>query len=128
MQFEIYIVDLYREQILDHYRNPHNFGKLKNATHAYTGKHVLCGDVIEMEAVVNDGKISKIAFSGQACAISTASASLLTEFVKGKSIDEIMKLKKSDVLKLIGIDPTPTRLKCALLPLEVLQKMVQKVQ
>ncbi len=120
--------DLYREEILDHYRAPHNFGSLSNPTVSWNGENVSCGDKINMEAIVKDDVIRDIVFSGESCAISTASASLLTDFVKGKKVRDVMKLETQHVLDLLRITLTPTRLKCALLPLEVLQKMIRKVQ
>ena len=123
--------DFYRENVLDHYKNPRNFGKLSDSDYSAEMDNPLCGDRIEMEIKlkVQSGRplgkfkvIKEIRFYGEGCAISTASASMLTERVKGMEIDEVQKLNKEDILKLLGIQLTPTRLKCALLPLEVLHK------
>ncbi len=121
------MTDFYRDQILSHYRNPQNYGTLAAPTVSLGDKNVSCGDTITMQAVIENGKVVDIAFGGESCAISTASASLLTEQVKGKTTEEIKKMKTDDVLNLLGITLTPTRLKCALLPLEVLQKMLSNV-
>ena len=117
--------DLYREIILDYYKSPRNFGKLDHPTHSCELNNPLCGDQIRMDVKINDGKISEVAFSGQGCAISMASASMLTEKVAGREIHYLHALKKDDIVKLLGIELTPTRLKCALLGLEVLQKAVR---
>ncbi len=122
------MTDFYREQILEHYRSPHHFGSIKNPTVQFDGENISCGDKIGMQAVVKDGTITDIAFDGNACAIATASASMLTDFVIGKSKNEVMKLQTGDITALIGVELTPTRLKCALLPLEVLQKLLSSVQ
>ena len=120
--------DLYREIILDHYKNPHNFGTLKNPTVFHEENNPFCGDRIRMEIKVQRLKDSKtqiiedIKFSGVGCAISIASASMLTEKAKGAKVEDLRALKKDAIVELVGTQLTPTRLKCALLPLEVLQK------
>lgn len=116
--------DLYREQILDHYRNPRNFGKLKNATSVASDNLISCGDQLSMELLIKNGEVEAIKFQGEGCAISMASASMLTEFVKGKKVTDLKALKKDAILEMLGIHPTPTRLKCALLSLEVLHKAI----
>mgnify|MGYP001072356046 CR=1 FL=1 len=113
--------DIYKEIILDYYRNPRNFGDLPDPDIRAKDTNPLCGDIIEMQLKVRDGKIEDIRFMGQGCAISQASASMLTETVKGKTLDDIKALAKADVLSLLGIDPGPTRIKCALLGLKVLK-------
>jgi nitrogen fixation protein NifU and related proteins len=113
--------DLYRDYILEHYRRPHNFGVLENATASHEGANPLCGDRLTLQVRVRDGRIDGIGFTGRGCAISQASASLLTDEVKGKSVDDAARLGSSDVLELLGIEISPARLKCALLSLETLQ-------
>lgn len=113
--------DIYKDIILDYYRNPKNFGDLQNPDVRAKDSNPLCGDIIEMQLKITDGKVEDVKFKGQGCAISQASASMLTEVVKGKSLDEVKALDKTDVLELIGIDPGPTRIKCALLGLKVLK-------
>jgi nitrogen fixation NifU-like protein len=118
--------DLYRDYILEHYRRPHNFGVLDRATASHEGANPLCGDRITVQVRVHDGKIDGIGFTGRGCAISQASASLLTDEVKGKSVDDATHLGSADVLDLLGIDISPARLKCALLSLETLQLALQE--
>lgn len=133
--------NFYRENILDHFRNPRNFGKLKNPDLTYEEENTLCGDRIGMGIKIKNqsvrqaqdknskGKnIEEIKFWGEGCAISMATASMLTEEAKGLSVEEIKNLKKEKILKLLGIELTPTRLKCALLPLEVLHKTLALVK
>lgn len=116
--------DIYKDIILDYYRHPRNFGDLLNADVRAKDSNPLCGDIIEMQLKIQDAKIDDIRFKGKGCAISQASASMLTEAVKGKSLDEVKAMSKSDVLDLLGIDPGPTRIKCALLGLKVMKLAV----
>jgi nitrogen fixation NifU-like protein len=112
--------DFYKEYILDHYRNPRNFGHLDNPTAKAEDLNPLCGDKIAMELLVgNDGKISDVRFSGKGCAISQASASMLTESIKGKTLEEVAQLSHDVVLENVGIGISPTRMKCAMLGLKV---------
>jgi nitrogen fixation NifU-like protein len=113
--------DLYRDYILEHYRRPHNFGVLEEPTGKYEGANPLCGDRITLMLGIADGKVAEVAFTGRGCAISQASASLLTDEIKGKSVDEVSKLTSQDLLDLIGIEISPARLKCALLSLDTLE-------
>ena len=113
--------DLYRDYILEHYRRPHNFGVLEEPTAKYEGANPLCGDRITMMLGIRDGVVADVAFTGRGCAISQASASLLTDEIKGKSVDEVARLTSADVLDLIGIEISPARLKCALLSLDTLE-------
>jgi nitrogen fixation protein NifU and related proteins len=113
--------DLYRDYILEHYRRPHNFGVLENATATQEGANPLCGDRITMQLRVADGQIAGVGFTGRGCAISQASASLLTDEIKGKAVSAAEGMSSSDVLDLLGIEISPARMKCALLSLETLQ-------
>jgi len=113
--------DIYKDIILDYYRNPRNFGDLPNPDVRVKDSNPLCGDVIEMQLKIRDGRVEDVRFKGRGCAISQASASMLTEAIKGKTLDEIKAFGKTDVLDLLGIDPGPTRIKCALLGLKVLK-------
>ncbi|MFM2105607.1 MAG: hypothetical protein RL338_639 [Chloroflexota bacterium] len=113
--------DLYRDYILEHYRHPHNFGVLEAPTASYEGANPLCGDRITMMLAVRDGVVADVAFTGRGCAISQASASLLTDEVKGKPVADVAKLTSDDVLDLLGIEISPARLKCALLSLDTLE-------
>ena len=116
--------EIYKDIILDYYRNPRNFGDLPEPDVRTKDSNPLCGDVIEMQLKIKDGKVEDIRFNGKGCAISQASASMLTEAVKGKTLDEIKAMGKPNVLELLGIDPGPTRIKCALLGLKVLKLSV----
>jgi nitrogen fixation NifU-like protein len=119
--------DIYREHILDHYKHPRNFGSLKNVTASASDEVISCGDSLSMELFVKNGTVSDITFQGTGCAISMASASLLTETAKGKRTIDLQRLDKDAILKLLGISLSATRLKCALLSLEVLHKAIGKL-
>jgi len=114
-------VEMYREHILEHYRSPRNFGTLDPADITHREDNPLCGDDIGIDVRLAGERIVEIRFHGQGCAISQASASLLTEDVKGKSLGEVRRLDKSRVLELLAIPISPVRTKCALLALDVLQ-------
>lgn len=118
-------MDLYREAILDHYKYPRNFGHLNHPSKVFELHNVSCGDKIQMEIIIKDNKVTDIRFSGEGCAISQASASMLTEKVKGLSVDNIMALHTKDILQMLNTILTPSRVKCATLPLEVLHKLVK---
>ena len=114
--------DLYRDEILEHYREPHNFGTLPAPDAVHEGHNPLCGDRITMMlAVDEDGTISDVAFNGRGCAISQASASMLTDEVRGRPLAEVEAMTNQDILDLLGIEISPARLKCALLSLETMQ-------
>jgi nitrogen fixation NifU-like protein len=113
---------LYREQILDHYKHPHNFGELEDPDLEFEDLNPLCGDELRVQLRTDDdGRIEEIRFSGHGCAISQAAASLVSDEVKGMSVDELVRLDKSFVIDLLGIDISATRMKCALLSLKVLK-------
>ena len=111
----------YREYILDHYKHPRNFGRIEGADITHEEYNPLCGDMVGMDFRVRDGVIEDVMFHGRGCAISQASASLLTERLKGMTLDEAQQVGKDDVLEELGIDISPARLKCALLSLKVLK-------
>jgi nitrogen fixation protein NifU and related proteins len=114
--------DLYREVIIEHYKNPQYRGELDPHDVTFEDENPLCGDHIRIDLRLDEGgKVKEAAFSGHGCAISQASADLLLESVIGKSLDEIKKLTKQDVLDNLGIELGPVRLKCALLSLKVLK-------
>lgn len=117
-------MDLYREHILDHYKHPRNFGHLDGANISSEEINMSCGDKIRMEIIVDGNLIKDIRFSGEGCAINQASASMLTEKVKGLRIDEVMTLNLQYVERLLGTTLTPSRVKCAMLPLEAIQKAI----
>lgn len=114
--------DLYREIIIEHYKNPSYRGHLDPSDIAFADNNPLCGDHIEVNLRVDDqGVVSDARFDGHGCAISQASADLLMEFIIGKPLESLKQLTKQDILDLLGIDLGPVRLKCALLSLKVLK-------
>ncbi len=114
--------DFYKEYILDHYRNPRNFGHLERVDATAEDLNPLCGDTIKMElALDGEGRVEDVKFSGRGCAISQASASMLTESIKGMKLDDVARLSQESVLENVGIGISPTRMKCALLGLKVLK-------
>lgn len=116
--------DLYRDYILEHYRRPHNFGVIDDADASYEGANPLCGDRITLMLGVKDGVVDRVAFTGRGCAISQASASLLTDEIKGKPLTEVAAIRADDMLDLLGIEISPARLKCAMLTHESLQHVL----
>jgi nitrogen fixation NifU-like protein len=114
--------DLYRDQILEHYKRPHNFGRLERPDLSFEDTNPFCGDEQHVTIRLDDeGKVTDIAFDGKGCAISTAATSLLTDEIGGMSREEILRLPKEFVLDLLGIEISATRMKCALLGLKVLK-------
>lgn len=114
--------DLYREVIIEHYKNPSYRGRLDPHDIQFADNNPLCGDHIEITLRVDDqGKVADARFNGHGCAISQASADLLMESIIGKSVEEVKQLNKQDILDMLGIDLGPVRLKCALLSLKVLK-------
>jgi nitrogen fixation NifU-like protein len=115
--------DMYREVILDHYKHPHNAGILEHPDVSHEDNNPLCGDRIRIDLQIADGIITDVRFLGRGCAISQASASLLTDEIIGKPVDEVAAFGKDDMLDLIGIplDKNPVRIKCALLALKTLK-------
>jgi len=114
--------DMYRENILDHYKNPRNHGTLEPADFTYEDDNPLCGDRIRIDIRIDENKrVKEVAFTGKGCAISQASASMLTEEILGKTLDEVKQINKEHLLEMLGISLGPTRVKCALLSLKVLK-------
>ncbi|MDR0360427.1 MAG: iron-sulfur cluster assembly scaffold protein [bacterium] len=111
----------YREFILDHFRNPRNFGRLEEADISHEEYNPLCGDLVGMDFRLRDGVIDEVKFHGRGCAISQASASLLTQRLHGMSLEQARSISRDDVLGELGIEISPARLKCALLPLKALK-------
>jgi nitrogen fixation NifU-like protein len=112
---------LYREVILDHYRNPRNRGTLEPADHSYQDVNPLCGDEIRIDLRTDGDRVTDIKFSGRGCAISQAAASILTEMVEGRPIDEVKTISRQDLLDELGVPISPARMKCAMLGLKVLK-------
>jgi nitrogen fixation NifU-like protein len=120
--------DLYRENILDHYKNPRNQGEIADADASAEGMNPLCGDEVSIfVAFGDDGEtIADISFAGRGCAISQASTSMLTELVKGRKAGEVLEFDREELLEEIGIPLTPIRLKCAILGLHTLKVALAK--
>jgi nitrogen fixation protein NifU and related proteins len=114
--------DLYRDEILEHYRRPHNFGTLPTPDAMHEGYNPLCGDRITLMLGLEGEEVKEVAFTGRGCAISQASASMLTDEIKGKPLSDVARLTNQDVLDELGIEISPARLKCALLSIETLRR------
>lgn len=119
-------MDIYSENIMDHYKDPRNFGSIKNANASFKDSNPFCGDNINVQLVIDDNKIIDLRYECEGCAISKASSSIISEKIKGMNINEVLKLNKDFVLKCLGIQLNPTRLKCALLSLRAIQKAIVK--
>lgn len=115
-------MDLYREYILDHYRNPRNYGTLEQPSAHAEDSNPLCGDQLGIDLLIEDDQVKEVRFHGRGCAISQASASMLSEMIEGKSVEEVVQLGKDDVLDSLGISISPARTKCAFLCLRVLHR------
>ena len=113
--------DLYREQILEHYKRPHHWGEMDSPDVEFEDFNPLCGDELKVQLRIADGKVADVAFSGHGCAISQAAASMTSDELIGMPVEELVRLDKSFVLDLLGIDISATRMKCALLSLKVLK-------
>ena len=114
--------DLYRENILQHYKNPSNWGELDAPDLEFFDSNPLCGDELRVQLHTDDeGTITEVRFSGHGCAISQAAASMASEEIVGMKVDDVLRLDRTFVLDLLGIDISATRIKCALLSLKVLK-------
>ena len=113
--------DLYRENILEHYKQPRNFGTLEDPDLEFEDNNPLCGDELKVQFKVEDDKVAAVRFSGHGCAISQASASMASEQLVGMPVDQLVHLGRDFVLDLLGIDISATRMKCALLGLKVVK-------
>lgn len=117
-------MNIYQDIILDHYHHPHNRGKINKSDKFISVNNPLCGDKIEMTISFKKNMVKEIKFQGEGCVISTASASMLTDYVKNRSKQELKKLNSKFIIKMLGIDLGMNRIKCAVLPLEALQKLL----
>jgi NifU homolog involved in Fe-S cluster formation len=117
-------IDYDREYIMDHYRNPRNYGALEHPDAHFEGVNPLCGDRITLDLQVENGYITHIGFQGRGCTISQASASILTEIIENQTIEEVAKLTQADFLDVLGIPISPARTNCAFLALDVLHTCV----
>lgn len=115
-------MDYYREYILDHYRNPRNYGTLESPSAHAEDSNPLCGDQLAIDLLVEGDTVKEVRFKGRGCAISQASASMLSEMIEGRPVAEVVRLGKDDVLDALGISISPARTKCAFLSLRVLHR------
>ena len=115
--------DMYRQQILDHYKNPRNYGELAEPDFSHTGENPSCGDTIQVDvSLADDGEtIERVAFSGDGCAISQAAASMLSERLPGTTLEELAAMDTDDITEMLGVDISPMRIKCAVLARQVAQ-------
>ena len=115
--------DLYRQQILDHYKNPRNYGELEDPTFTHVGENPMCGDTIEMDVVLDEEEdvIERVAFRGDGCAISQAAASMLSGELQGMPVEELQAMDRDDIIEMLGVDISPMRVKCAVLAEKVAQ-------
>ncbi len=120
--------NVYREHILDHYRHPRNQGGLDDADISSELDNPVCGDVLRLDVRLSDGRVSDARFSGRGCVISMASASMLTEKILNKTVDELRELTDEDVFTMMGIELGPVRAKCGLLSLRVLQEGMNRLE
>jgi nitrogen fixation NifU-like protein len=112
---------IYREAILDHSRNPRNKGTLEPADFTYEDVNPLCGDEIRIDVRTDGERVTEVRFSGRGCAISQAAASMLTEMVEGRPLDEVKAISREEMLEELGVPISPARMKCAMLGLKVLK-------
>ena len=115
--------DMYRQQILDHYKNPRNYGEMNDPTFTHVGENPSCGDTIRVDVRLGDDgeTIEAVSFSGDGCAISQASASMLTDELRGKTLEDLDEMDTDDVVDMLGVDISPMRIKCAVLAEKVAQ-------
>ena len=113
---------MYAEEIISHYEHPHNKGVMKNPSISVHEHNPLCGDDLTIYLEIEKGSVKDVKFGGNGCAISMASASMLTDEIKGKRLDEIEKMGLKDIVEMLGIDPGPARLKCATLSLKTVKE------
>jgi len=119
---------MYRENILDHYKNPHNHGEIKDADIKFTENNPLCGDVITVNIKLNDSKVEDIKFHGRGCAISQSAASMLTDEIRGKTLKEVKNLQREDIVNMLGIDIGVVRVKCAMLGLVAIKEGIKEFE
>ena len=115
--------DMYRQQILDHYKNPRNYGELEEPDFTHVGENPSCGDTIRMDVDLDEAgeTIEAVRFTGDGCAISMASASMLSERLHGMAVAELHEMDTDDVTEMLGVDISPMRVKCAVLGRQVAQ-------
>jgi nitrogen fixation NifU-like protein len=121
--------EMYQDNILDHYENPSHRGTLAHPTFEIRDLNPLCGDEVRIQARLDDeSRLAAVRFEGKGCVISLAAASMLMEAVEGKTLDEVKKMGRQDMLDLLGVPLTTMRVKCAMLPLRALEKAIQRYE
>ena len=122
--------DMYRQQILDHYKSPRNYGELEDADIEHVGENPMCGDTIKMfvKLADDDETIAHVTFIGDGCAISQASASMLSNDLRGKTLDEVRSMNREDIEEMLGVELDPVRVKCAVLAEKVAQDGIKIYQ
>lgn len=119
---------LYREEIMEHYKHPQNKGSLASPTKHLNKVNPLCGDEIALDIKIDNGVIADVAFDGSACAVSIVGSSLLTEYIKGRTVEDVKKMSKQDVLKLVDMNLSTSRIKCATLCFEAVQEALNDIK
>jgi nitrogen fixation NifU-like protein len=117
--------ELYSEVIIEHYKNPKNFGEIENPDYNGRGANASCGDMVEFY-IKGDGRVDEVSFQGIGCALSTASSSMLSEKIKGLGFEKVLKMSVEDLEKMMGFEISPTRLKCVELPLKTIKEILSK--
>ncbi len=120
--------DIYQEELMDIYKNPHNRGKINSPSVSVSKKNPMCGDEIDLQLKVKDGVIKEAKFEGSACSVSIISSSILTDYLLGKTINEVENITEEDLLKLINLNLTTSRVVCATLVLNALQEAIEKYE
>lgn len=116
------------EIVLEHYREPHNYGTMEKPTVSVTEANPVCGDTVNLSLLIEGGKITDVKFVGKGCSISQASASMLTDRIKDQTLDEVRKIDEKSIIEMIGLNLGPTRERCALLSYNTLQKCLEKYE
>lgn len=120
--------DIQAEIVLEHYRDPHNYGTIDNPSVSLTESNPVCGDTVNISLLVKDGAIADIKFVGKGCSISQAAASMLTDRVMGKSLEEVRKIDEKGIIDMVGLNLGPAREKCALLSYNTLQRCIESYE
>lgn len=118
---------IYKDILLDHYKNPRNYGALTEYDTSVTVENPLCGDTISLQCKVNEDKVTSVGYETEGCVISTAAASILSEYVTGKTLEEVKQIDREKMLDILGVKLGAVRAKCALLPLEAVSKAIQQL-
>lgn len=120
--------ELQAEIVLEHYREPHNYGTLDNPSVSLTESNPVCGDTVNLSLHVEDGVVKEVKFVGKGCSISQASASMLTDRIVGKTLEELKSMEEQSVIDMIGLKLGPSREKCALLSFNIMQKCIREYE